>query len=66
MAARTIAPASKADGLKAAACFSYTSSGIRHSRLIHSALRHTVPSGRVYSPSRLEYAPKWMNIPKRP
>src|SRR5215211_290044 len=37
-----------------------------HWRLIHSAFLHTVPSGRVYSPSRWEYGPKWMNIPNRP
>src|SRR6266508_360092 len=36
-----------------------------HRRLIHSASRQIVPSDRVYSPSRNEYAPKWMNMPNR-
>ena len=54
LASFTIAEASYFAGLNVAAFPSYTSIGMSHARLIHSALRHTVPSGRVYSPSHCE------------
>src|SRR6266508_1857282 len=65
MASCMIARALNCDGLNCWAKLSYSAIGMLHSSRIHSASRQIVPSDLVYSPSRNEYAPKWMNMPNR-
>src|SRR6266498_3739144 len=65
MASCMIARALNCDGLNCWAKLSYSAIGMLHSSRIHSASWQIVPSGLVYSPSRNEYAPKWMNMPNR-
>jgi hypothetical protein len=49
-AALMTASASKSDGLNVVAFASYSTHGMAQLRLIHSASRQIVPSGRRYSP----------------
>src|SRR6266542_4662477 len=65
MASCIIARAPNRHGLNRWAKLSYSAPGMLHSSRIHSASRQIVPSDLVYSPSRNEYAPKWMNMPNR-